>query len=133
MDETMMNLENMENLKDTDDAIMDMMKMINTVELLQSHFEFVVAMLGTNSEEEVEKVKERHSLVRDRYSPIKSKEDIAQIPAKYVIVTMHEKLFLELQRTLKRCFRKHSNGDIQLIKSADNIARVKNYCKCLSN
>ena len=124
-DDTVAKLENLSNTNDVEDIIVDIMKMINAVELLQSHFEFIVDMLKTQSPSDVERVKSKHELVKDKYESIKSKEDIAEVPTKYVVVTMHDKLFNELQKTLEKCFKIHSHGEVELIKSVENTSRIK--------
>jgi len=92
---------------------------------LRIQFEFTLGVLLSNSEEEVQSLKEKLGLKQKSYENVKSKEDLTILPAKYVLVLFHDKLVVELTRILQKCIKKDRSGKVKLMKTHDNIAKVK--------
>jgi len=119
-------LDHLSHCSDKSEGLTEIINLMHVAEILQKHFEFTLGLLQTNSEEEVEALKQRFEAIRSEYEGIRSKEDVAIVPAKYVVILFHDKLVVELTRILKQCFKKSwTSGNIQLIKDHDNISKVK--------
>jgi hormone-sensitive lipase len=119
-------LENLSQCPEESESITDIIHLMHVADILQRHFEFTLALLQTDSEEEIEPLKQKFEAIRSQYEGIRSKEDITTVPTKYVVILFHDKLVVELTRILKKCFKKSwTTGKIQLVKDHDNIAQVK--------
>ena len=111
--------------KENDEMKEELVKMVKTVELMNTHFEFILAILGTNSEEDVKVLKEKFSLVEWAYENVKTKDDLTETAAKIALGTIHDKMFIELKKISKRCFGTNKNGEVKMIKKEDNLALIK--------
>ena len=119
-------MRNLDNEIAIDEAAKAIIDALNMVELGQFHLEFILEVLLSNgSEEEVAALKKKHSLINHGYEKLRTKEDITQVPAKHAIIIMHDKMFLEFKKTMRECFKKSSNGEVNFIKSGENVARLK--------
>ncbi len=119
-------LENLSQCPEGSEGITDIIHLMHVADILQRHFELTLALLQTDSEEEIEPIKQKFEAIRSQYEGIRSKEDITTVPTKYVVMLFHDKLVVELTRILKKCFKKSwTTGRIQLVKDHDNIAKVK--------
>ena len=103
----------------------EIIRLLNAAEDLQQHFEFTIELMNTKADEEVPALKEKFRFIKDRYPTVHSKHDLTQLPVKYAVVIMYEKMFLEFKKTTTKCFTKSANGEIGLIKSAETMAWIK--------
>jgi len=118
-------LDHLSQIDNESEGVTEIINLMHVADILQKHFEFTFGLIHANSKEDVEALKQRFEIIRSEYEGIRSKEDLATVPAKYVVILFHDKLVVELTRTLKQCFKKSWTGNLQLIKDHDNIAKVK--------
>jgi len=116
---------NLEYCKAEEEASNEIKKLMKTVKLLRIQFEFALGVLQCKTKKEVEVLKNKYDLKQKLYEKVKSKEDLTVLPAKYVLLLFHDKLIVELTRILQKCFKTNRSGKMQLIKSHDNISKVK--------
>lgn len=113
-------------LKDVDDDVMHILSVVSAMDLLKMHLEFTMAVLESNSEEEVIVLKDnKFALIREKYDHVKSKKDLSPVPAKYAVAMMHDKVVAELKKVLKKLFKKNKFGEIELLNKEDNLARIR--------
>lgn len=108
-----------------DEHVEAMIHLLNSAEGLQHHFEFTMALMNTKSDEEVPVLKEKFPFIKNKYPDVHSKNDLAEVPVKYAVVIIHEKIFLEFKKAATKCFKKHTNGEIKLVKKAETLAWMK--------
>jgi len=112
----------LESCRKEDEAVAQMTEMLKGADLMQTHFEFTLAMLETTSEEEMSALKEKYSSIRESYETIKTKEDVTVVPVKHVAAILHSSVVLEFAAVLKRCFRKRWYGRSEIVKNEENSA-----------
>ena len=115
----------LESYGEIDEIAEGIIKMINAADVLQNHLELCSKIFETNSQEEVEEIKEKFSIIKHFYEKVKIKEDFTPITAKYAVVIFHDKIFLEFQKALKKCFKINKYGEAEIIKSLDNFDHIK--------
>jgi len=116
---------NLNPLLETDKIANEISELLDFAKLFKKHLDFTLALLSTNSQEEVEALKEEFSEIKDFYEKVKTKEDLAVLPAKTALATFHDKLILELDDTLKKCFKKGRKGRMRLSNNPNNIALIR--------
>jgi len=99
--------------------------MLNALEVLQMHLEFILKVSEAQDSEEVETIKKNAGSIGSFYQKVHSKDDISEIPVKIALAILHDKIILEFDRISKFLFKKSRYGGHHLVKSADNIALMK--------
>jgi len=115
---------NLESCKEKTEIGEQITQLLTSADQMQAHFGFTLAMLETTTEEEVALLKEKYSSVQGKYQQVKSKEDLTVVPARYVSATLHSAIILELVRVMKKCFKKKSNGKVELVENEENSAWI---------
>ena len=119
-------MHNIEITAKADETAKKLIHMLNIAELGRLHLEFMLKVLTSGgSAEDIAAIKEKYSSISYRYENLKTIEDVTPVPTKYAIVIMHDKMFLEFQRTLRNCFKKTRSGELELDGSEENIARIE--------
>ena len=98
--------------------------LLGTMQLMQLHFEFTLEVIESQTDEQFKAVKKKYEEIQDRYKTIKSKEDLTDLPAKIALATFHDKLLLEVDKVLKKCFKKKLEK-FYLNMGEDNLALIK--------
>jgi len=108
-----------------DEFIQSLNDLLTTVELMQMHLAFTMACLQTESQDGFEEVKKKFSILHEPYKMLDSKEKIAKLATQIGLATFHDKLLIELNRILVKCFKTSKKGDVSMIKSEDNFGLIK--------
>lgn len=111
--------------KDMDEEVMQIIRILNAAEIMHMHYEFTIEVLGTNSEEEVQRIKDKYHLIKGRYDKIKTKEDFTLIPAKHCATLFYEPIILQFLRLMKKVFKRHRNGEIELVKNRETYSKLR--------
>jgi len=102
----------------------DLTTLLITMKLMCSHFGFTLEVLETKTEDQMKKVKEKYADLQDRYTKIQRKENLTDLPAKIALATFHDKLLLEVDIVVRKCFKK-KHGKFYLNSGGDNLALIK--------
>ena len=102
-----------------------LVNLVHIVETIQTHFEFNLALLHTKSSEEVEDLKKKFPSINKLYDVLNTKEDLLQAPFIILLDFFRNSLFIQLEKTVDRCFKKHANGDTLLLETEENVAKIK--------
>ncbi len=122
---TIANLQACEPYSEKDEFIQSLNNLLTTVELMQMHLEFTMACVQTESQDEFDEVKKKFSVLQEPYKMLDSKEKIAKLATQIGLATFHDKILLELNRILMKCFKTSKKGTVSMIKSEDNFGLVK--------
>ena len=118
-------MKNLDPCGDVNELTIEIMRLFGTVELVKLHMELTCEILQTETKEQVMELKQKYSSINIGYEKIQSKEDITPVAAKSGIAFIYKKMFLEMKKVLKQCFNKGVHGEIQIVKTEENIGRIQ--------
>lgn len=98
---------------------------LDVVETLQSHFEFTYELLRSGKDSNIEDIKAKFCDVSHKYNAVQGKENLTLVPGKDCLITVYRKMYLELKKVLKNCFKEGRQKEIQLNRTQVNLLRIK--------
>ena len=106
-------------------TLVEMHHLLNLAETLQKHLEFILQFLDAKSDEEIASIKERFYMVKETYKDVHSRGDLTPLPLKYAMLIIYDKMYVELSKTVARCFKKGVHGEVQFKNSVENLTWIK--------
>lgn len=101
-------------------------QLLNAIEVCQLHFEFAVAVFLSQSEGDIERLKEgKFKRISYLYEKVKTKDDLTRIPMNYVLAIFHDKLLVQTRILFGRCFIKDAFGNVKLCQRWENVRKMK--------
>jgi len=107
-----------------DEAVMDVMKLINVVDLTRTQCEFVLGVLRSTSEKQVQELKNKYTLISARYEKINSKNDVAVESTRLCIFEFNNRIIVEFNNLVNQSFKANIYED-GFTKTVENMAQVK--------
>ena len=115
----------LDSFSETTDTIVELLRLVDSVQRVIMNFEFTLAVLSTSTQEEIAALKRKFSLIAEDYQNVTTKDDLASVPAKYAVYVVINKLCPKLKKTLDEAFKKGAHGEIKIVDTRDTLVQVQ--------
>ena len=122
----------LEPFTEVNDTMVELISLLTSVERILMHFEFTLAALKTNTQDEMTALKEKFSLIKENYEKVGSSDDLTPVPAKYAVYVIYTKFYPKLKKTLDEAFQKGSHGETKVLNTRDVIIQAKVAVRLIS-